>query len=267
MNPVSMPSAARAVADVGQGTIIATVVIDAAIERVFAALTVPEEVMRWWGSDDTYRTTEWQADLRVGGRWRAAGRGKDGQAFTVEGEYLELDPPRKLVQSWQPVWDSGHVTTVTYRLDAEGGATRVTVRHEGFVARPQSCEAHRQGWERVVGWLGTYLSAPQPAGRAGSHFLLRLLPPRPSFMTDMRPDEAAAMQQHVEYWKEQLRRRVAIAFGPVADPQGGWGLGIVEVAGAEELAALQGGDPAIKSGIGLRYEALPILRLMLREPT
>jgi len=124
------------------------------------------------------------------------------------------------------------------------------------------------GWERVVGWLGTYLSAPQPAGRAGSHFLLRLLPPRPSFMTDMRPDEAAAMQQHVEYWKEQLRRRVAIAFGPVADPQGGWGLGIVEVAGCRgNWLHCRGATPAIKSGIGLRYEALPILRLMLREPT
>jgi len=159
MNPVSNLQAARAVADVGQGTIIATVVIDAPIERVFAALTVPEEVMRWWGSDDTYRTTEWEADLRVGGRWRAAGRGRDGQPFTVEGEYLELDPPRKLVQSWRPVWDNGHVTTVSYRLDTIGASTRVTVRHDGFVARPQACESHAQGWERVLGWLAAYLSA------------------------------------------------------------------------------------------------------------
>jgi uncharacterized protein YndB with AHSA1/START domain len=263
MNPVSSGKAARAVADVSQGTIIATVLIDAPIERVFAALTVPEEVVRWWGSDDTYRTTEWDSDLRVGGRWRAAGRSKDGQVFTVEGEYLELEPPRKLVHSWKPVWDNGNVTTVTYRLETVDGATRVTVRHDGFVARPQACDSHRQGWERVLGWLRGYASAPRQ-GSPGRHFLLRLLPPRPTFAQDMRPDEMQVMQQHVEYWQEQLRRGIVIAFGPVADPNGGWGVGIVEVGGPEELAALQEGDPAIKSRIGLRYEALAMPRLMLR---
>jgi uncharacterized protein YciI len=81
---------------------------------------------------------------------------------------------------------------------------------------------------------------------------------------DMRPDELRVMQQHAEYWKEMLRQDVAIAFGPAADPNGGWGVGIVEVDGAAELAALQEADPAIKSGIGLRYEALPMPRLILR---
>jgi len=257
------PRSARAVADVGQGTIIATVVIHAPIERVFAALTVPEEVMRWWGSEDTYRTTSWEGELRVGGRWRAAGRGKDEQEFWVEGEYLELDPPRKLVQSWKPGWDGGNVTTVIYRLDALDGATRVTVRHEGFAGRAQACESHRQGWERVLAWLGAYLGAPRQAG-GSSYFLLRLVPPRPSFAQDMRPDEAQAMQRHVEYWREQLRLGIAVAFGPVADPDGAWGVGIVEVDSVEQLAALQQADPAIKSGLGLRYESLPMPRLMMR---
>jgi uncharacterized protein YndB with AHSA1/START domain len=264
MNPVEAPRSARAVADVEQGTIIATVLIEAPIERVFAALTVPEEVMRWWGSDDTYRTTEWEADVRVGGRWRAAGHSKDGQRFWLEGEYLELDPPRKLVQSWKPGWDGGNVTTVTYRLETVADATRVTVRHEGFVGRPQACDSHRQGWERVLEWLDAYLGPPRPSSRGAHYFLLRLLPPRPTFAQDMGPEEAQAMRQHVEYWKEQLRLGVAMVFGPVADPNGGWGVGIVEVGGAEELAALQQADPAIKSGIGLRYESLPMPKLLMR---
>jgi uncharacterized protein YndB with AHSA1/START domain/uncharacterized protein YciI len=265
MNRVATPNAARAVADVGQGTIIATVVIEAPIERVFAALTVPEEVARWWGSDDTYRITDWESDPRVGGRWRSAGRSKDGQTFGVEGEYLEMDPPRKLVQSWKYSWDGGgEPTTVTFRLDTVDGATRVTVRHEGFEGRPQSCESHRQGWERVLDWLADYLRAAQPAEPATFYFLLRLRPPRPSFAQDMRPEEMQVMQQHVEYWKMQLHKGVAIAFGPVADPEGAWGVGLVEVAGADELAALQQADPAIRSGIGMRYEALPMPRLMVR---
>ena len=157
MSPVAKQNAARAVADVGTGTIIATVVIDAPIERVFRALTVPEEVARWWGSDDTYRITDWESDPRVGGRYRSEGRSKDGQRFRVEGEYLELDPPHKLVQSWRSSWGDGRPTTLTYRLETVDRSTRVTVRHEGFDGQPQACESHRQGWERVLDWLTAYV--------------------------------------------------------------------------------------------------------------
>ena len=100
----------RAIADVTEATVFASVDIEAPIERVFAALTVGEELVRWWGSDDTYRTTEWVADLRVGGHWRAAGRGADGAPFSVEGDFLAVEPPSKIVQTWKPEWDGGHVT-------------------------------------------------------------------------------------------------------------------------------------------------------------
>ena len=67
----SKKSAARAIADVTRGMILATVEIAVPPERVFAALT-SEEVTKWWGSDDKYRTTEWTGDVKVGGRWRAS---------------------------------------------------------------------------------------------------------------------------------------------------------------------------------------------------
>ena len=159
MSHAVKPNAARAVADVAQGTIVASVLIEAPIDRVFAALTTPEEVARWWGSDDTYRITHWESDPRPGGRWRSSGRGKDGQAFSVEGEYLELEPPHKFAQTWKYSWDGGgQATTVRYRLETVGAATRVTVRHEGFEGRPQACDSHRQGWERVLDWLDAYVS-------------------------------------------------------------------------------------------------------------
>ena len=58
-------------------------------------------------------------------------------------------------------------------------------------------------------------------------FLCRLLPPRPSFVHDMTGDEAAIMQSHVSYWTELMAKGLAVVFGPVADPRGPWGLGIV----------------------------------------
>jgi uncharacterized protein YndB with AHSA1/START domain len=149
---------ARAVADVTGGLILASVDIAAPIERVFRAIST-DEITKWWGSPELYRTTEYTADLRPGGRWRAVGVGADGHSFSVEGEFREVEPPRKIVQTWCPAWDGGHVTTITYRLEPVEGGTRVTVRHEGFGDRIESCHSHEQGWERVLGWLQAHLAA------------------------------------------------------------------------------------------------------------
>lgn len=154
--------AARAVADVELGTIVATIEIRATPERVFRSLTTPEELVRWWGAEGAYRTTEWTTEMRVGGKWRAGGKGDDGQPFSVEGIILAIDPPRKLVQTWKADWDGGKETKVTYSLDPIPDGTRVTVFHEGFAGRPQSCKDHGQGWELVLEWLRIHLS---PAAR------------------------------------------------------------------------------------------------------
>jgi uncharacterized protein YndB with AHSA1/START domain len=151
---------ARSIADIERGVILARVEIAAAPERVFCALTDPDEIPRWWGSAEVYQTETWSADFRVGGAWRADGRGADGRPFSVSGRFLEIDPPRKVVQTWKPDWDGGHETTLTYELVAIDGGTRLTVRHEGFVGRAESCEQHSQGWEMVMGWLANYLKPP-----------------------------------------------------------------------------------------------------------
>ncbi len=170
---------ARSVADLTTGVILASIEIAAPPERVFRALTDPNELVRWWGSPDTYRTEEWTLDPRVGGRWLARGHGADGRAYSVGGEFLKIDPPRLLVQTWAPDWEQGKlVTTITYRLDSIEGGTRLTLRHEGFGEQRAACESHGRGWERVLGWLGDYVAAAnaaQPRERRG--FVARYLNP------------------------------------------------------------------------------------------
>ena len=128
---------ARAIADVSSGLVLATVDVMVPPERVFRAVT-SDEVTRWWGAPDLYQTTSWTGDLRVGGAWRAEGKGADGSPFHVEGTFLEIDAPRKVVMTWKPVWEQGHETTLAYLLEPIEGGTRVTVRHEGFGARVES---------------------------------------------------------------------------------------------------------------------------------
>lgn len=159
---------ARSVADLTAGIVLASVEIAVPPERVFRALTDPQQVLTWWGSADTYRLDEWTADLRVGGRWRSRGRGADGRPFSVGGEFLQIDAPHTLVQTWVPDWEGSIVTTLTYRLDAIPGGTRVTVRHEGFGEHREACRSHGRGWERVLGWLRDHVSASEPPARTRS---------------------------------------------------------------------------------------------------
>ncbi len=56
------------------------------------------------GIDDLYRTTEWTADVKAGVALAFDGVGADGAPSTVGGEYLELDPPKKIVQTWVAPW-------------------------------------------------------------------------------------------------------------------------------------------------------------------
>jgi uncharacterized protein YndB with AHSA1/START domain len=252
---MSVPKrAARAIADVSTGTILATVDIDAPPENVFRALTA--DVSQWWGSPETYQVTSYEADVRVGGTWTSKGKGADGKEFSVTGEFVAIDAPHLLVQTWKAVWDGGNTTTIRYQLDPIPTGTRVTLRHDGFGDRAQSCAGHAEGWERVLGWLGTHLAAAQEAQK---YFVCRLLPPRPSFMMDMNEDEKKVMQSHAAYWRGLATKGKAVVFGPVLDPKQPHGIGILRVASTEELDALRKGDPAIQSERGFAYEVAPMV--------
>jgi uncharacterized protein len=88
-------------------------------------------------------------------------------------------------------------------------------------------------------------------------FLYRLQPPRPTFAKDMNPAEAEVMQRHMAYWQELLTRQVALAFGPVLNPEDPWGLGLLDVDDDEAARAIGERDPAVQSGT-CSYEAFPI---------
>lgn len=89
---------------------------------------------------------------------------------------------------------------------------------------------------------------PQPAS-GKKHFVVRLIPPRSTFFTDMNDEERAIMVAHGAYWRDLMARGHAILFGPVLDPKGVWGLGVVEAANPDEVHALCADDPSIKSGL------------------
>jgi uncharacterized protein YndB with AHSA1/START domain len=155
-----------------QDTVVAEIFIAAPPERVFEAITDPAQLSRWWGQNGLYRVGERMADVRRGGRWYCSGEGADGTKFSVAGEYLEVDPPRRLVHTWIASYGLPNKTTVYWDLIPQavhglhpsgpkkaGMGTLVKLRHEGFAGDPQGCISHGEGWKRVFGWLEAYLVA------------------------------------------------------------------------------------------------------------
>jgi len=149
-----------------QDQILAEIFIAAPPERVFEAITNPEQQLQWWGQKGMYRAMEWKADVRPGGKWLTKGVSESGEEYNVSGEYLEVDPPRLLVYTWLPSWAGTLRSTVRWELQPQpvhglhsrgshkvGTGTLVKIRHQGFATAPQAAAGHTQGWTRVLGWM------------------------------------------------------------------------------------------------------------------
>jgi uncharacterized protein YndB with AHSA1/START domain len=139
-------------------TIVKEITIEAPAERIFEALTNPDQRLKWWGAEGQYRGTHMESDLRPGGKWMTRGIGRAGQAFSVGGEYREIERPRLLVFTWLPDWDANaEESLVRFDLLERDGVTTVRLTHSGLTS--ESARAHHQGWPQVLAWLQAYVES------------------------------------------------------------------------------------------------------------
>jgi len=82
------------------------------------------------------------------------------------------------------------------------------------------------------------------------YYLYKLTPPRPTFADDMTPIEASAMEAHFAYWQELVEAGSVVAYGPVADPAGTYGIAIVAADDEDQVLAVGRTDPAVVRGVG-----------------
>jgi hypothetical protein len=93
-------------------------------------------------------------------------------------------------------------------------------------------------------------------------FVFRLIPPRSDFAFSMTDDERTIMLAHVAYWSRLAEHGYALAFGPVDDPNGPYGIGIVLAEDMDAAAALRDDDPALLASHGFRTEIAPMLSVV-----
>jgi uncharacterized protein YciI len=94
-------------------------------------------------------------------------------------------------------------------------------------------------------------AAPNPAEAKPvmKSWLIRIIPPRPTFDKDATPDEQALMDKHMDYWKDLNEKGVCIFGGPVLDPKGVYGILVVRATSEGVARALGDADPSVKAGM------------------
>jgi uncharacterized protein YndB with AHSA1/START domain len=153
--------------------------IKATPEAIWEAITKPE-----WTEKYLYEARV-DFDLRPGGAYRAypsdamrvhgAEMGYPIPDVVVDGEVIEADPPRRLVQTWRMLMDPAMAaegfTRLTWEIeDAEGGITKLTVIHDvqgapqlaALVSGAMEQEGAGGGWSAVLSELKTLLETGKP---------------------------------------------------------------------------------------------------------
>ncbi|MBF6332842.1 metalloregulator ArsR/SmtB family transcription factor [Nocardia transvalensis] len=125
---------AMTTSDVGSETAERTVqvyrvYIKAAPQQIWDAITRPE-----WTVKFGYQGAV-EYDLRPGGAFRALASAEMKQHgaddVVIDGEVLESDPPRRLVQTWRALFFGEDYTRLTYEIEDEGnGVSILTVTHD-----------------------------------------------------------------------------------------------------------------------------------------
>jgi uncharacterized protein YndB with AHSA1/START domain len=132
-------------------------------ERLWAAITDAETRARFhfgnriasdWTPGSTYEVTNPHADGPL-----------------IDGENLEVDPPRRLVQSYRALWDDEAAGTetsrVTWEIEPVGSdSCRLTVVHDQLP--DGAAEAIYGGWPMVLSGLKTWLETGEELTTPGS---------------------------------------------------------------------------------------------------
>lgn len=138
---------------------VSSIYIRATPEAVWRAITESDYTLRYY-----YGSTV-ESAWTPGSPYRMEIEG----ALQIEGAILEVDPPRRLVQSFHGVWDQGMAadapTTVTWEIEeAMPGVCKVTVVHDGLVAGSTTLEQISGGWPFILSGLKTLLETGKGLG-------------------------------------------------------------------------------------------------------
>ena len=128
-------------------------VIKADPEAVFRAWTEPDQ-LKQWSCPEGASVTEAEIDLAVGGKFKIKMENAEGKVHTAFGVYREIEPPHRLVYTWDWQEEEFRVgeTLVTVEFNDLGGSTEVVLTHDLF-PNTDAKTSHEEGWASCLNRL------------------------------------------------------------------------------------------------------------------
>jgi len=148
--------------------------LEASVEKIFEIYIRTSPTLLWQAITDPEVRARYQFGARVESDWTSGSsyqvthEGAPGPL--VEGENLEIDPPRRLVQSYHAVWGQDiaaeGTSRVTWEIEPVGDSCRLTVTHDQL--REDADEHLYGGWPMILSGLKTWLETGQELTTPGS---------------------------------------------------------------------------------------------------
>jgi uncharacterized protein YndB with AHSA1/START domain len=134
-------------------------VLPTAPPAVFAALSDPDELVKWWGPEG-FSTPSLRFQARVGESYRIKMQPPDGDPFFLTGEFREVDPPVRLAYTfvWEDPDPDDVETLVALSLRDLGDSTEVALTQGPFKTEARRA-LHRDGWTDCFDRLDRLISA------------------------------------------------------------------------------------------------------------
>ncbi|WP_395747884.1 SRPBCC domain-containing protein [Prosthecobacter sp.] len=137
--------------------------IQAPRERVYAAWTDTSLALRWWGAEGC-ETEELDLDAWRGGTFRWLLTRPDGKKSLVRGKYHTVQPPKKIVHTWQwvdaPAWkDAWSLVSIEFLEKENGTLTELRLVHDKL-PNEESRDGHIGGWNSALDRLERLFAEP-----------------------------------------------------------------------------------------------------------
>jgi uncharacterized protein YndB with AHSA1/START domain len=144
------------------------------MEKVFEIYirTTPERL--WEAITDGETRSKYQFGARITSEWTTGSRfemsGPGNPGLLGEGENLEVDPPRRLVQTMVALWGddvkSEGTSRITWEIEPVGDSCKLVVTHDQL--RENANEQLYGGWPMILSGLKTWLETGELLTTPGS---------------------------------------------------------------------------------------------------
>jgi uncharacterized protein YndB with AHSA1/START domain/DNA-binding transcriptional ArsR family regulator len=166
MNTVTTVSWAEGTAPVAAGTAVFEVFIKTTPERLWEAITDPEQRRKYTFGVETH------SDWTPGSEYRSS---VPGVIDIAAGRNIEVDPPHLLVQTFDALWSdevkAQGTTRVTWEIEPVGTSCRLTVTHDQLP--PGANPELYGGWPMILSGLKTLLESGELLDTPGSLMFAR----------------------------------------------------------------------------------------------